>query len=454
MFRSLKAPVHLASVWLALALAVVGSTSASATGFYINQQSVRGLGRVDAGNVVAGDELGTIFFNPAGLARLIRETPDSDWFRMSVGSHLIIPRSDLNNRGSRAASPGTLGMPVPLGGGDAKNPVGVTPVPNFYMARPVGPNAALGIGINAPFGLATSFEPTWHGRYDSIEASLKTFNVSIVGAYRFSSGLSLGGGLDLQHARSVLETAIPNPLTPGGPVASTDGRIRTEGHNGVTPGYHAGLTFDFNEGTRVGAHYRSGMKHDISGDSAISGLGGPLASFNGSAGANVELRLPAIASGGVRQRLSERLVLLGEVQWFNWSTFDEVRIEFADGRPDAVRASNYRDAYAVSAGAEWTLSPLWTARGGVRHDTTPTVDEFRDTTVPDSDRLWFGLGTSVRLSNRLKMDLAFNHVLFDDTSIALTRTYFDGTPLASAVRIDSDVSTIVNTVAVDFGFTF
>jgi long-chain fatty acid transport protein len=444
----------LRSVGVTLAIAVAMSDRASATGFFINQQSVRGLGRVDAGNTVVADELGTIFFNPAGLTEIWRDAQPHERIRISLGAHLIVPRGDQRNRGSVVATPGTLGALVPLGGGDAHNPTDPTPVPNLYLAAPLrNGRAAVGLGINAPFGLSTNFSPDWHGRYDAIDASLRTVNVSIVGAYRFASGLSVGGGLDLQYARTELTTAIPNPLAPGGPTAATDARIATSGHD-YTPGFNVGVLYPVDEKTRVGVHYRSGMKHDISGSSEITGLPALLGAFNGVVDADAALNLPAIATVGVRRILTLHVALLGEFEWFDWSTFREVRIRFADGRPDGVRATNFRDAYAAALGAEYTLSPGWTARSGVHVDTTPTTDGFRDTTVPDSGRLWLGFGATVQASRSLSVDLAFNHVFFRDTAIALTRTFFDDTPLATSVDINSTVTSVVNTLSVDVRYGF
>ena len=122
--------------------------------------------------------------------------------------------------------------------------------------------------------------------------------------------------------------------------------------------------------------------------------------------------------------------------------------------PDAVRPARFRDAYAVAVGGEYPLQNAWTLRGGVHYDTTPTVDAFRDTTVPDAERLWFGLGTSFRATANASFDVAFNHVLFRDTAIALTRTFFDGTPLASAATINSDVRSRVTTIAIDYRYRF
>jgi len=424
-----------------------------ATGFFINQQSVRGLGRVNAGSTVAADELGTIFFNPAGLPLIFGDGSTSEKIRTELAVHLIVPRSDQRNAGSRVAAPGTLGAYVPVTGPDAHNPTDPTPVPNFYMAMPLSGRAAIGIGINAPFGLATASDSTWHGRYDATDASLRTINLSAVGGYRFTSGVSLGGGLDAQYARSLLTAAIPNPLAPGGPSAATDAWTQTKGHDIMTIGFNVGILYEV-EAIRVGAHYRSGMAHDIDGTSEIHELQGPLAAFNGTVDARAELKLPAIAGAGVRVRFDNGVVLLGGFDWFDWSTFDEVRIRFADGRPDVVRPSHYRDAYAVAGGVEATVRPGWTARSGLRFDTTPTVDRFRDTTVPDANRIWMGAGATVQVRDRVSIDVAFNHVFFEDTTIALTRNFFENTPLATTVNINSDVSSVVNTIAVDVRWTF
>ena len=444
--RLLLGPVLVAALW-------AQTESAGATGFFVNQQSVRGLGRVDAGNTAAADELGTIFFNPAGLSVLWSDGA-GDNTRVSWGVQVIIPRSTQQNAGSTAATLGTLGLQAPYAGSDSSNPTSATPIPNLYFARRLSESASVGVGVNVPFGLGVEFNKDWYGRYDATEASLRTINLSVVAAYRVDDRLSIGGGIDGQYARTTLASAIPNPLMPGGPTAETDGRISTVGHT-YTPGFNLGLLYSFDEHNRVGFHYRSGMKHHIHGSAEVSSLTGPLAAFNGETGARADLKLPAIATVGARWRISRDWVVLGEAAWYDWSKFDEVRIRFADGRADGVRPANYRDAYGVAVGAEHRRSgsPL-TLRGGLHYDTTPTVDAYRDTTVPDSERLWLGLGATYAPTRHFECDVAINHVFFRQTRIALTRTFFDNTPLASEVRINATVRTVVNTVAIDLRWRF
>ena len=76
----------------ALAL-LAGAQPADAAGFYIKEQSVTGLGRAFAGESAMSEDASTIFFNPAGMTRL--QGPEA-----SAGVHLLIPRADLENRGS------------------------------------------------------------------------------------------------------------------------------------------------------------------------------------------------------------------------------------------------------------------------------------------------------------------------------------------------------------------
>ncbi|MFO1316878.1 MAG: outer membrane protein transport protein [Burkholderiales bacterium] len=460
--------------WRALALGLLVLATglppvALASGFFINQQSVRGLGRVNAGVAAAADDPSTMFFNAANLAYLwcgdgappagTRVLPcnpaprsDADW--ASFGVQLIIPRSDLTNSTSVAATPGTLGNPLPFAGSNFSNPTDPTPVPNLYWAhRFAGGDGYVGLAMGSPFGLAATYSDDWFGRYDSIEASLTTVNVSMVAAYRVTPAITIGGGLDVQYAKTKLVTAIPNPFTPGGPTAATDGRITIEG-TAWTPGFNVGVMFAPDAATRVGLAFRSQMNHDVSGTATTANLTGPLAPANGEVGASAKLKLPAIASIGVVRQATEQVTLYAQYEWYGWSNFNEVRVSFDNGQPDAVRVANYRDSFAVSAGLDYAWSDALTLRGGLRYDRTPTVDGYRDTTFPDSDRYWLGLGASYRLSKAWSMDVAFNQVWFPNADIDVTRGFFDGTPLASAVRTLGTAELRVNTVSVNFAYSF
>jgi long-chain fatty acid transport protein len=423
---------------------------ALATGFFVNQQSVQGRARVDAGNSAAADELGTIFFNPAGLLTLLPRD-DSAW-HYATGVQLIIPRATQGNAGTTATVAGAIQYSVE--GARSHNPTDPTPVPNFYLARRLSDKAAIGFGLNAPFGLDEKNDPGWFGRYDAIEAALQTINLSAVAAYELvPKRLAIGGGLDVQYAHTRLITAIPNPLLPGGPSAATDGRVETTGH-AWTAGFNVGVLVTQDDNTRWGVHYRSGMKHAIKGSATFSNFLPPFDTLNGTVGARADLRLPAIATAGFWRRLTPKVTLMGEAEWYQWSRFHDIRTRFDAPIDDTVRLTNYRDTFGVAIGADYAYDDAWTLHGGIKYDRTPVRDGFRDTTVPDSDRLWLGAGASWKISDRKSLDFALNHVFFRKAQVDVTRTFFDGQPFATSVRTRADVSSVVNTVAFNFRSAF
>lgn len=434
-----------------LAASLLGGESAQGTGFFINQQSVRGLGRVNAGVAAAADDAATIFFNPAGLTQLWRDDALPGDALVSAGVQLIVPRADYSNTGSVAATPGTAGVFVPYAGVNASNPTDPTPVPDLYYARRLATQGVyLGVGITSPFGLSTRFGTDWFGRYDSTQASLTTINLGTVLAYELNPVLSVGVGFDVQYARTRLTSAIPNQLTAGGPTFLTDGQIKVSG-DAWTPGFNIGALLRPDPLTLVGVSYRSGFNHDVSGEAVTTGLTGPLAVANGVVGTHAEVKLPAIASAGVARKVSEKLRLFGQLDWFNWGTFSEVRIAFDGRRADVVRPQKYRNAWAASLGADYAMSKELVLRGGVRFDQTPTVDGSRDTIVPDANRFWMGVGATYRLSPRSSIDLAFTHVFFNSAEVDVTRSFPE---LGSTVRTRAEVDTHVNTLAASFNHAF
>ena len=80
----------------AVGCAVLGafaSASAWGSGFYLLEQNASGLGRAFAGTAAIADDPSTVFYNPAGLARL-------DGVRVSVAASAI----NVNTRFDDAAS--------------------------------------------------------------------------------------------------------------------------------------------------------------------------------------------------------------------------------------------------------------------------------------------------------------------------------------------------------------
>ncbi|HZH28720.1 MAG TPA: outer membrane protein transport protein [Azospirillaceae bacterium] len=386
----------LAAAPAALALA---AGSAHGAGFYIQEQSVTGLGRAFAGEQAIGEDASTVYFNPAAMTEL-------KGAEVQGGVHLLVPRAKVKDRGSRLTVRGTnLG---PIGGNDGGNPYEPTPVPNFHAALPLADGRLwLGFSATAPFGLASDYGQRWFGRYDSTETELKTYNFQPSIAYKLTDRLSVGGGIDIQYVDVTLESAIPLTRT-----ADAIGRV--EGDD-LSAGINLGILYKPFDGTRVGLHYRSGVHHTIEGEQTVTS---PLAPTQ-RRGGRAELDLPDIVALGLAQQVTPQLTLLGSVTWFNWSTFDEIFVNTGSPTDREVR-QNYVDTWAFSVGAQYKVTDAVTVRAGFQYDPTPTQDNFRTTRTPDGDRYWLAAGLTYSFG-RLSVDAAYAHIFVNSEDINLVR---------------------------------
>ncbi len=141
-------------------LAMSGNAAASA--FALLEQG--GTGNAFAGGAAGAEDASIIFFNPAGMSRL-------KGTQMTLGLSAIQPSAKFSDTGSTGASLQTAGG----NGGDAGS---LAFVPNVYMVTEFDPALHFGLGIFAPFGLQTEYDPTWIGRFQAIKSKIQTVNLN------------------------------------------------------------------------------------------------------------------------------------------------------------------------------------------------------------------------------------------------------------------------------------
>jgi long-chain fatty acid transport protein len=143
-----RQPRRLAGELAAVALLLLAQRALGAA-FFIQEQSIAGMGRAYAGESAVADTPATIFFNPAGLTYLDRP-------QVHGAGYAIIPEASFDDRGTVAATPATSGAFRRVRGNDGGNPYGPTPFGNFYASMPVVEDRVwLGFGLTAPYGLLT-----------------------------------------------------------------------------------------------------------------------------------------------------------------------------------------------------------------------------------------------------------------------------------------------------------
>lgn len=418
---------------------ILGSTQANAAGFYIQEQSVSGLGSAFSGSVTNIDDASTVYFNPAGMTKL-------EGLNMQAGAHLLIPTSELTNTGST-----NIGG-VPISGGDGGNPYSPSPIPNLFATYEVNPRLWAGIGVTAPFGLANEYDSDWFGRFDSIETELTVIDIAPSIAYKVNDMLSLGASVNIQYADAELTSAASAGVTEG--VSSLEG-------DSIDFGYTVGLQYRPLSGTTFGASYRSAINHTL--DGRVSARGTTVADFDvrGSA----ELNLPDIATFGIAQDVNNKLTLQAQATWFGWNNFEDITAITDESfsilggaisrTPGSVVSSviqNYQTTWAFALGAEYDYSEQWDFRGGVQFDETPTTDEYRTSRTPDGDRTWLSAGATYDVNEKLSLDLAGTYIWIKDEEINVTRNNTFSAATQNSVRADTEGN--IGIVAIGLNYKF
>ena len=413
----------------ALALAVIGTLfvgQAGASGFQLREQSVKNLGKANAGSTV-GKDAANVSLNPAAMTNLDQTTVQAD-----------VTVIDLTAEFSGGGS--VLGVPAAaLSGGNGGDPGDPTVVPNMSIVIPMKgalEGLTLGASVGAPFGLATEYEPGWVGRYRALTSDVKAVDLTLSAAVKPVESLSVGVGLIYEHAEATLSkaidfgTAICATAAPGGAACfnpafpfkpqQMDGAFEVQGSSSSI-GYVAGLQFVPSERFALGVSYRSEIKHDLKGNLDFQNVPALLANDprfqDGDGGAR--LVTPAISTVSVKVGVTDNLRLLADYQQTEWKSLRNVVITRQNGTVVGAEPFGWTDTDFYSVGLEFDMSEAFTLRGGVGKDQSPTNDLHRTPRLPDNDRMLYSIGATWNVSPALSIDAAYQRITIDTPAVSL-----------------------------------
>lgn len=391
------------------AATLLATTLAEGAGFAIIENSASGMGSAFSSGGAAGEDASTIWFNPASMTLLKGQNA-------VVAGHLIVPKADFTNDGSTNADGTPITGPDSDGGKMAF-------VPNLYYVGQVNDDLFLGFSVNAPFGLGTKYDDDWVGRYHAIDTELTTVNINPAFAYRINKQWSIGGGVSMQYVDVTLTSAIDTGALLGAP-GTADGYAELTGDNSesLSYGWNIGLLYEPVETINISLAYRSGIKHDVTGDADFSmpASAAPIVSTgtftDTTLSASVEL--PASASLSYFQSLND-FDLMADITWTDWSVFKELRIKYDNpDQPDSVTTENYQDQWRIAAGGRYHLDDATVFRAGLAYDQKAVKNkEYRTPRIPDNDRYWLSLGMGYAFSKMIAMDLGYSHLFVAATAI-------------------------------------
>jgi long-chain fatty acid transport protein len=402
-----------------VACLILGQVHAS--GFALIENGASGQGNAYAGSAAHAIDASTVFFNPAGMMQL-----EKDHF--SIAGHYIKPNSSFTNQGSTAAV--ILGRTALTGSDDDGGLAAF--VPNLYWVKSVDQQTKMGLGVQTLFGLATKYDDAWVGRYHAVETDLKTLNINPSIAFQVNSQMAIGGGIDMVFGDIVFSNAIDfGAICVALGLASatcspqaTDGFADLSGDNLSDPafGFNFGLQYLITPATNLGVSYRSEIDLEFEGTAdfmvpagaTFLTAGGRFSDSAISAG----VTLPASLALSVSHTV-EKVTYLADVTWTGWSSFDELRIDYANPlQPDSVTTENWNDTLRYSVGFDYQYTDKIVLRSGVALDQTPVPNaERRTARIPGNDRKWVSFGLTYLLDEDLTLDVGYSHLFIKDVQI-------------------------------------
>ncbi len=398
--------------------------SVSAQGYGVYEQGTCVMGRAGTGVASPCSDGSSIFFNPAGIAAATST-------EVAAGGTGIFVSGDFTNdiTGFRTSLNDALHL-----------------VPHAYVVRPIADRLVAGLGVFAPYGLATEWPATFEGRFLGYHSKVQAIYVQPTLAASITPRVRVGAGFDLSFVRvqlaQRLDLSQQATTTPGitfgmlGVPAGTDFADVDLTGSGTGIGAHFGLQADLTPDVTFGARYLLRQTVNFDGGTAaitqvptglILAAGNP---FEAPAGTPMDavlapqftssgplhdqtggtaLTLPAQLVVGVAWRGVNRLNLLADFQYTDWRVFDTLSVTLeALGTTDIPE--NYQRAYTWRFGAEFALRPATTLRAGFYTHNGAAPDQTVTPNLPEGHRNSWTVGVGTRLAGNVAVDLAYQYI--------------------------------------------
>ncbi len=407
--------LFLCSVAAAALAAGISAPKAHAAAFYLQDQSVRGLGRAYSGEV-ADTGVESLWWNPAAIA----DTPNE----MYIGANAITTDATARDTGSTLTGP--LGT-RPVGGSRTQyDPVLFGVIPNSSASWRLNDRFAFGLSLYAPYNFTSQYDGDSFARYDSLKARLTTLDLQATAAMKVTEWLDIGAALNTEYTSANLAQAYPG-IIPGEP----DGNLDLKGSS-YDFGYTVGLRFHDHDRISLAASYKSAITHDLDGRVDLVGSPSVAALVDARSDGTAKFTTPWIATFGGRYRVLPQLTLDAQIERFGWSEFSSIDVNAGPVLSQSI-PEGYRDTTSGAVGLDYQVNPQWVMRAGVGYDQSPIRLAYRNTFVPDSDRMLYTLGSSYKMTPRLTLEASGAYVAFKGTNLDYSSTDYAGTPLATNI---------------------
>ena len=297
-----------------------------AAGLQLTDFSMTGLGRSYAGAGIIGDDYSAIGFNPAGMA--LKGTG------AQAGAAVIWQHGRVKGSAEKAGAPGGIAS--------GKETVSIpVAVPNLFAQYKINDSVNFGLGVYAPFGLATEYDDDWFGSDLAVDSELEVIDIAPSLSWRINNQWSVGASLIARYGR------VKKTNTSYG-TGFSDFDIDGWGWYG-----RFGVMYEASENTRFGLAYQTQsteVEHTLKGDHTFEGM--PVPVLNGD------------WLGGTVPALPEHWLLSGyhrrgdfgysaTVRYTRWEHFNDFTLTSSSPLGYHTSKYNWENTWTVALGVDW-----------------------------------------------------------------------------------------------------
>jgi long-chain fatty acid transport protein len=411
------------------------SSRALAGGLYFSDRGVRPMGR--AGAFVAGaDDLGAVWYNPAGLADAgTGALADFSFLRFSADYTRELRVVDADDTVRYVRSPTVSGSSPPI------------PFPTFAASYNFGPNKefTLAGAAYAPYAAIATYPETVDGKPSPSRYALGSFDGSALiftGAYlaykpteKLRIGIGLTALVGFFQSTVTFSVSPPDRLigAPEQPEYDANSRFRVGPI--FAPSGSVGAIWIPLKNVRLGGSFQ--LPHVISSHTRFDVRLPSSAVFDGGrvsgSDAHTHFKLPSILRAGIEVRpIDELRVEAAYVREF-WSIHDSldlqpqgVAIEGIAGLPQRVLippikfVRGFQDSSSYRIGGEYGFK-LWgydmTLRGGVSYETSAIPKEYLSLFTIDMDKITTAIGAGVHIGEHWRLDATYAHLFASSVDV-------------------------------------
>jgi long-chain fatty acid transport protein len=484
--------MHRCTLWLLGLTSLLGSSVASAAGYYFTDIGVRSFSR--GGAFVAGaDDLTALYYNPAALTRFKR--PQVMLNVAGVQQFVSFQRAQTSGAGPLDDE----GNATDIKFGSIENKAPPYVIPHFGLSSRLGTkNTTFAFGFYPPYAPDLAYDKDGPQRYSLIDVMVMQTALGPSVAHQFNDWISVGVGVawavliaeqELKisvpfHGSGVrteipdgggLDDAIIHNDTPANEDPSNDVGFEFAAADWTGLSWNAGVMIEpptqewawgFMVQPPVKFHAEGYMIADFSGHILHTDdyIGDKIILSESVRDNDVALQItmPLILKTGfaVRPSKTSEIELAGV--WQNWASIDQLTITDLNLKvdlngehslpqasmddvvisDDVVLPADYQNAWSVRLGGQQDIGDAFTLRAGTFYEISAIPSSTQSVSLIDGAKIGYGFGGSYRPNKDISIDFGMSQAFLDtveatDSKVkqisvdALTGEFLEGTTIGN-----------------------